>query len=513
MKYFNYKTLIKRKDNKSLNTLKYNSKDIVIFKCEQCGEISEEKYSVIVYRIKTKGKTLCEKCVKENMKKLKSKQSKELWKNEEYKNKVSEKVSIGTKKSWTKPRIKPQKQKYYDILLEESKKEGYTILTTLDEYLIGDANVKMLCKNNHEFTVTYKKWSQNSRCNICKNQERIDKINNACKRNGLKCLKVEGEWVYYECDKGHKNKSLASNIFHDHGCPDCFRDGSKTEPEYQIQNMLDLLNVNYSEHDRTKIDPYELDFYLQDFDIAIEFNGYPYHTEKYKDKNYHLNKTLLCNKKGIQLIHIFYDELENKPLIIFNRLKSILKKETKRIYARKCDIKEITHKEAKEFCEKYHLQGYTNSSVKLGLYYKNELVSLMTFSKYSISKGSNNKDFSWELSRFCSKSLVVGGASKLLKHFCKNYKWIEIMTFADRRWSNGNLYNKLGFEFISYTKPSYWYIDTKNPLKRIHRFTFRKDKIKHLGEGSEWDIMKNKGFTRIWDCGNYKFVLKNPSLN
>jgi very-short-patch-repair endonuclease len=158
--------------------------------------------------------------------------------------------------------------------------------------------------------------------------------------------------------------------------------------------MLDLLNVNYSEHDRTKIDPYELDFYLQDFDIAIEFNGYPYHTEKYKDKNYHLNKTLLCNKKGIQLIHIFYDELENKPLIIFNRLKSILKKETKRIYARKCDIKEITHKEAKEFCEKYHLQGYTNSSVKLGLYYKNELVSLMTFSKYSISKGSNNKDFS-----------------------------------------------------------------------------------------------------------------------
>ncbi len=192
------------------------------------------------------------------------------------------------------------------------------------------------------------------------------------------------------------------------------------------------------ENDRKMLDGKELDIYLPKKKIAFEFDGIYWHSELYKDKNYHIDKTNLCLERGIQLIHIFENEWIHKQDIVKSRITSLLGISTK-IYARKCECKEISYLESKEFLDENHIQGNCISKYRYGLYYNNELVSLMTFGK------SRFKD-EFELLRFCNKKYenIIGGASKLFFHFLKDHEEInEIISYADRRWSIGNLYQKL----------------------------------------------------------------------
>jgi hypothetical protein len=164
------------------------------------------------------------------------------------------------------------------------------------------------------------------------------------------------------------------------------------------------------------------------------------------------------------------------------------------------------------FLESYHLQGKDSSSIKLGAFYEEELVGVMTFSKPRISLGHKNKKPGvWELSRFAIKSnLKVNGlASKLLKFFERNYDWVEVYSFADRRWSQGAIYFILGFELDHYSGVNYWYVDRKIGV-REHRFKYRKDNLKsfrcYKEDKTEFDIMNEEGYLRVFDCGNIKFV-------
>jgi len=299
-------------------------------------------------------------------------------------------------------------------------------------------------------------------------------------------------------------------------CPKCsykVKNKSKLENElYRFINDL-LLNEEIVKNSRSIIPPQELDIFIPNRKIAIEFNGLYWHSEEIlEDKNYHLNKTKNCNEKGIQLIHIFEDEWLFKKDIVKNRLKQILDvNNVERIHGRDCIIKEIDSKIKSNFLEKYHIQGSDNSVIKLGAFYNNQLVSVMTFSHGNIAKGSKSEEDVWELNRFCSnyKYHIPGIAGKLLSYFKKNYQWKEIFSYADRRWSNGNLYYKLGFKLEHITKPNYWYIQGYD---RIHRFNLRKkpDEPKDI---PEWSLRSKEGYTRIWDCGNLKFIYKKQEVN
>jgi hypothetical protein len=138
------------------------------------------------------------------------------------------------------------------------------------------------------------------------------------------------------------------------------------------------------------------------------------------------------------------------------------------------------------------------------------MVAVMTFSHGSISKGSKKIEGVWELSRFCSNYNyhIPGIAGKLLKEFQRRNTWKEIFSFADRRWSNGNLYIQLGFVLDHINPPSYSYIDYKN-VKRIHRFAMRKLNEEKDLDMPEWVLRLKQGYKRIWDCGTLKFTLKN----
>ena len=206
------------------------------------------------------------------------------------------------------------------------------------------------------------------------------------------------------------------------------------------------------------------------------------------------------------LISIFEDEWLLKKDIVKERLKHILGVSSlkQKINARQCKIKEITTDIKNSFLDIYHIQGRDSSVIKLGAFYNDELISIMTFSHGNISKGSRTNDKIWELNRFCNNYNyhIPGIASKLLTYFERNYEWEEIFSYADRRWSNGNVYFKLGFELSHITTPNYWYV---KGIGRIHRFSLRKkeDEPKELTEAV---LRAAEGYTRIWDCGNLKFI-------
>lgn len=250
------------------------------------------------------------------------------------------------------------------------------------------------------------------------------------------------------------------------------------------------------------IKPYELDIYLPDLNLAIEYNGLIYHSELYKDKNYHLMKTEKCLKKNVQLIHIFEDDWIYKIEIVKNRLKSLIGLGRK-LYARKCIVKEIDNETIEKFLENNHIQGYVKSSINIGLFYNEELVSIMTFGKTRFEK-----KYEWELLRFCNSGdlNVVGAAGKLLKYFENKYNPKSLISYADRSWSKGNLYDKIGFELLCKTTPNYFYIVDGI---RMGRFRFRKSELIKDGfdkDKTEHEIMLERKLYRIYNSGNLKFV-------
>jgi len=299
----------------------------------------------------------------------------------------------------------------------------------------------------------------------------------------------------------------------------------------------------------------EIDLYSKEKQIGIEYNGLMYHSfgydnhsvfnnreiendyfvSEYQNKDKHLLKTKLCEEKNIQLFHIFENEWleEEKKKIWLSMLKNKINIETKRIYARKCTIEILNDKEknitltnkqikennkiVKDFENKNHLQGNRVSSIKIGLFYeiegKKELISLMTFgiSRY-------NKNYEYELIRFCTKIgyQVIGGASKLLKHFERQYKPKSLISYANRRWSNGNLYKKIGFKYVNETSPNFFYFDNSRELKsremyqkHKQREMYNKGILKTFDENKTGqENMYLNGFRRIYDSGNLVFVKK-----
>ena len=298
-----------------------------------------------------------------------------------------------------------------------------------------------------------------------------------------------------------------------HGCPKCGNQISDAEKEI-ICFIEKECGLKCNNHDRTIISPYELDIYIPEKKIAIEYDGLIWHSEKFgKDKNYHLMKTELCEKQGIRLIHIFEDEWIEHEEIVKSKLKHILgcDMDLPKIFARKCIIKEIDNQIAKSFLEKNHIQGFARSSVYLGCFCYDELVGVMTF-----KREIKNSD-KWELTRFASaiNRHCIGVGGKLFKYFVKNYNPTEVKSFADRRWSTtlkDNLYIKLGFIVDNVLKPDYHYVVGDN---RLHKFGFRKQILlkKYPNSGltedmTEHEICQKLGFQRIYDCGliKYKWV-------
>ena len=390
------------------------------------------------------------------------------------------------------------------------------------EYVNWKTKVIIICPVHGEFTQTPNSHLNGNGCPKCGVKKRSDKAKYTTEEFVELAKKVHGdkydysqseyvntsEKVLIKCNKcGRTFLQAPENHLQNKGCPYCACQLSKAENE--IYDELSPYFTDIIQRDRNILDGDELDIYIPSKHIAIEYNGLRWHSEEFgKDSLYHLNKLNRCNEKGVHLIHVFEDEwLSNKKLVI-DKIKYILgvKQFCKKIYARKCQINEIDKDDAYIFLNANHIQGYSRSTLYLGCFYDNELISVMSFNKY--------RDNKWELTRFSSKNdyLCVGCAGKLLKFFIKKYMPLEIKSFADRRWTlnkDNNLYTKLGFKLDRILKPDYRYI-VKN--QRLHKFGFRK-KILHKKYNlplsmTEKQMTDKMGIYRIWDCGLFKYVWK-----
>ena len=339
-----------------------------------------------------------------------------------------------------------------------------------------------------------------------------------------KCKEVHGEKYNYSkteyvnkrtkvciiCPEHGEFWQRPDNHLGGHGCPKCSKTNSKVEDE-----IADIIKpLEYEQNNRSILNGKEIDIYIPSLKLGIEYNGLRWHSEQFgKDRNYHIGKLNECNEKGIKLIQIFEDEWINRKDIVISKIRHIANIDTnkKKIFARKCNIKEVNKEEAKDFLNKNHIQGYVGASVYLGLFYENELIGLMGFKK--------EKDGYWDLNRFATDNNYncVGAGGKLFKYFIKNYDFKEIKSFADRRWTTNptdNLYTKLGFECVGFLSPDYrYFID--GDIERHHKFGFRKQ-ILHKKYGlpltmTENEMAKKLGFYKIWDCGLIKYVYKNEA--
>lgn len=288
---------------------------------------------------------------------------------------------------------------------------------------------------------------------------------------------------------------------------------NKSKGELEIKEFIQSFGIEcYSTKRLHNKKRYEIDCFIPDLNLGIEFCGEYWHAESTgTDKNYHKDKMLWCKEQGINLITIFQHEWVYKRSIIESVLRHKIGKTENRVFARNTRIKTIDAHLARDFHNENHLNGYINSGINLGLIDKdsNEIISV-----FSIAKSRFDKTHEFELSRFSTKKnfYVVGGLSKFMSNVPKN---ASLLTYVDLRFGNPEAYKKQGFNVVYETGvPNYFYFDKKTPeLGFQSRMKFQKHKLKKLfpeiysDNKTEKMIMEEAGFYRIYDCGNAKLSL------
>lgn len=294
-----------------------------------------------------------------------------------------------------------------------------------------------------------------------------------------------------------------------------FITGSKRGEQLDVLSYIERITNSDVE---TEIKPefmngLELDIYIPEYNFAIEFNGSYWHSEAHKDKSYHQRKTDLCRCAGVTLMHIWeYDW--NDPVkqdILKSQIAYKLHSDkVKHYYARKLTLKEVSSKDSRDFLDENHIQGAVNASVRYGLYDKDELIALMTFSKTQKARKEE-----WELKRFVTKKYtsVAGGASKLLKYFVKNNSG-DLMSYANNDFAhNDAMYSKLGFEKVGHTQQGYKWVKSDSVLSRnkaqVSRLKAGKVSSEpYLENDTEGSYMRRLGYHKIYDAGNDIYTYK-----
>ncbi len=318
---------------------------------------------------------------------------------------------------------------------------------------------------------------------------------------------INNRYSLFNCENGHTFEILSYNYIQriKNNIPLC----TVCNPIGDSKSIKEKLLLKYIESisDAEIISSYrdvlEIDIYLPELKIGFEFNGLYWHSEKFKEMNYHIDKTNYFRDKGIRIIHIWEDDWTFSSDIIKSQINNLLNLNSQRIFARKCVVKEVAVKTARRFLDNNHIQGFVSSAFKIGLYHGEELVSIMTFDSFEGRK--KMEEGGYNLNRFCNKlnTNVVGGASKLLNNFIREYDAKRIVSYADKDWSIGQLYYTLGFNNISESKPDYKYIIDN---KRVHKSRYKKSNLKTILTESEQ--MKKDGFLKVYDCGKIKFEIK-----
>lgn len=407
------------------------------------------------------------------------------------------------------------------ITLEKVRKEFLTrgFSVSSQEYKNSHTPIKAVCSSGHSFSLPWNKFKNGRGCQKCyyDPDEMYGKIKDALDSEGYSLLtnieKYEGSHVRMPiiCPNGHRH-SISWNEF-DQGnrCGKCNLPFSRAEKE--VYDFVLKYAPDAVSNTKEVINPFELDIFIPNMNLAIEYCGLRWHSENVagKPRNYHRKKMTDCAEKEIRLITIFEDEWLQRPEVVKSRITQALNKSTERVFARKLTFEALSTTEARSFLNVNHLQGYSPSALKFGLKDSaGSLAQVMTFGKVTRAHAGGEGKI-WELKRLAAKigTSVVGGASKLFKNSL-NYLPKEVQfikSYCDLRWASTGttVYQILGFKEIAESKYTPHY--TKRQ-KRYRNHTLRKTPEERLTGKTEWELRREQGFDRIWDCGHKTYLFE-----
>ena len=315
--------------------------------------------------------------------------------------------------------------------------------------------------------------------------------------------------VWWKCEHGHSWEAAMCDRTLGRGCPQCAHHVSRQEKELVEFVYSVLPNATVLTNNRSLISPYELDVYIPEKKVAVEYNGLFWHSEVAgKDKNYHREKYMACRAEGVQLFTIWEDEWEDKRPIVEAMLKNKLGvQDEATVFARKCVVTRITSQQSRDFLNAYHIQGGCNGSAHLGLEYGGRLVAVMV-----IKKACGNTAY---LERYATSCHVVGGMGKLLKPalaWCRGHGVARLVTFSDNQVSDGHSYAALGFTLDKELPPDYKYLygDVRQHKFGFRLKRFRDDPELEWREGlTEKQLAELNHIPRVWDAGKKRWIF-NP---
>jgi hypothetical protein len=478
--------------NSNIDVLGKWSKEIIDLVCDSCGVEKSIQYKLYTSYGYSNGDYFCRKCKmkKNNLEKWGVENPFQLESVKE-KSRKTNLERFGVEFISQSTDIKKKIRKTISELDKDSVNRKREV-TNLEKWGVKNVSQSEEIKGKKEET-NIKNWgsSNNKKAEIF----RKGNFNIAKDKNYIKYLQEGKSLFNCDCGENH-NFEIDIDVYSKRVkwktiiCTEC-------NPINKHQSGKEILLLNYIKSiysgevvQNFRIERMEIDIYLPQLNLGFEFNGVWWHSDEYKRKSFHLDKTNFFTKREIKLIHIWEDDWDIKSDIIKSQIKNWLGL-SNRIWARNCHVKEVTVSDSIEFLNKNHIQGGIGSNLKLGLYYKNELISLMTFDNLEGRKRMTTGN--WNINRFCNKlgSTVVGGASKIFKYFIKNYEVKRVISYSDRDWSTGGLYEKLNFTKISENSVDYKYVVDG---KRVHKSNFK-------------GIEKEITYPKIWDCGKIKWEI------
>ena len=403
-------------------------------------------------------------------------------------------------------KLKPKKEKIKKPLLSEEEKQRRREKTSMERYGVPNYLMSEEYKEKRrkeEFETFGQKWLE-----MIKSHSTLQPQFNETDYNGnrhelpIKCLKCN---VVFNISKFKYPTDGRTP------CPTCHTPNT-SRGQQELANWIRSLGILVKIDDRKEFaGKFELDLFIKSHNLVIEYDGLFWHSEKGRPdiKVKSKEKRDKCLEHNLRFISVFEDEWHNQQEIVKSRIKNALQIIDRKIFARKCVVKNLSNSDYETFMKKSHLQGYVTAKFKIGLFHDNELVAVMSFCKSRF-----NKDVDWELLRFATLpgTSVIGGASKLFSYWRSLYPSDSIVSFSDNRWGSGSFYEKLGFKKDGDTGQSFFYTQG-NGLGRRSRQQMMKHKLVNLFENfdpnlSERDNCWNNKWYRVWDQGNTRWILK-----
>jgi hypothetical protein len=313
------------------------------------------------------------------------------------------------------------------------------------------------------------------------------------------------------CVKCNKKRTANLANYRKFDCTYCSMSGTSFA-EQSVSEWLQSLGFAVESYLLPKTGPYKrksIDIFIPEKNIGIDYAGLYWHNEcspTPRGRSYHKDKADLAKSVGIRLITLFEDEWKERNTQVKSRILAILGRYDRTVFARKCQIKQISSEEARIFCNTNHLQdGLKGIDFAAGLYYNKELIAVMAFGSH------HRKTINGEivLKRLCFKMgvKVIGGSNKLFsfsKKALKNMGYNKILSWSDNRWSEGDVYTALGFTLEADLPPDYSYV--KGSI-RYSKQSLKKTPEERLINKTEKELRQEQGYHRIWDCGKKRWVL------